>query len=291
MFADIELKHSDDSTTPVIEEEYRLLTELVYENNLPTPLKPFCPLKDRKTGKSSDKALFRCSEAIITRGKTQVPIRFRIEEVTFHHSGHDGFRLKISLANSQSVVIHPATSSGFIIVLSKPKPNLGKASDDEVEIPMPVLIKAFSRNDRCLCCGQEIKNGFLLEELHTDSCYFAKKVLPVALEHCVYDGVLRNVESSLHKSPAVKRESSCVSLPLSKKVKQQKIVHVSPLPRMLDEKYESNLLQDPEVHTLEDDSECIYDKNTRKSLSISETDGIGSNDQENFREIAASLLI
>ena len=297
----------------------------MYEDGSPTPPNPICPLKDRKTGKPSSKALFRCSEPIITPGNARISIKFRIEEVTFHHSGHDGFRLKFSLLEGPLfVVVHPVTSSEIIVVLSKPKGSCAKALDDQVKIPLQVLMKGYAINGKCLCCSQEISEDFFAEKSHADSCVFATKILPYALQYC--DGsVVSNDNSSSSKSLMPKRTSSSKALPLPKKAKQcahgtthdslvcpeatldspteecdpKRMTLDSPTDRFasknklmllftqdFNDDMTSKLLQDPDLHTLASDS-----AETIQSFDVSQTNGIGLNQLLNFGEISSSLLL
>lgn len=259
----VQLKHSNNRV-PLIEDELKLLTELVYEDGSPTPLNPMCPLKDRKSGKTSNKALFRmCSEPILSPGKFCASFSFRIEEVTFHHSGHHGFRLKISLAYSPLLVIHPAVSSDIIVVLSKPKSGLRihdmrrcnaltisctkkrkvseleeKDSKSAFEIPVIILINGYRVDGKCLCCKRDIfMKDFLERELHAESCAFATHIVPAALGYCYeQEGnsdfrhfsepahIFRTSDTPLAKSMTVKKRSTCVSLPTNALEKSKEMI-------------------------------------------------------------------
>ena len=97
-------------------------TELVYEDNSPAPLQPLCPLQDSQ--KKNPTAIFHkmYGEPKVSRVNDPVSFWFRIEEVSFHHSGHKGFRLNVSLTNmKKSFRIHQSPMNEVLVVLSKPK--------------------------------------------------------------------------------------------------------------------------------------------------------------------------
>ena len=100
-----------------------LRTEMVYDDGSSCPLMPLSPLKERRSVKLSSKPLYRrlYPDPTLCPQVTQAQFSFRIEEVSFHHSGHKGFKLKVSTAdNGQN--IHPGILEETIVVLSKPRP-------------------------------------------------------------------------------------------------------------------------------------------------------------------------
>lgn len=58
---------------------------------------------------------------------------FRIEEVSFHHPGHAGFRIKVSAVQDKHITIHPAVLNKLIIVLSKPKYDNESIATEELD--------------------------------------------------------------------------------------------------------------------------------------------------------------
>ena len=98
-------------------------TELVYDDGSSCPLMPLSPLKERRSVKLSSKPLYRRlhPDPTLYPQITQAQFSFRIEEVSFHHSDHKGFKLKVSTVdNCQN--IHPGILEETIVVLSKPRP-------------------------------------------------------------------------------------------------------------------------------------------------------------------------
>lgn len=229
----VHLKDANNNV-PKLVDGLELLTELVYEDGSPTPLKPICPLKDRKSGQISNKPLFRmCAKPRILPGESCASFSFRIEEVTFHHSGHHGFKLKISPADSLPLIIHPATSSEILVVLSKPKSGIRKreihqsdalsatqikkrkvsvsAKEDRqpmYEVPISLLITGYRVNGKCLSCMRNISiEKFLERGEHTGSCAFATLVVPTAL------GYYYKQEGAPFPAVTIRSESPCMSLP------------------------------------------------------------------------------
>lgn len=230
----IHLKDANNNA-PKFVDGLELLAELVYEDGSPTPLKPICPLKDRKSGQISNKPLFRlCTKPRLLPGESCASFSFRIEEVTFHHSGHHGFKLKISPADSLPLIIHPAISSEIIVVLSKPKSGLRNSNMHQqsntlvatqpkkrkvsasvkedgksaFEVPISLLITGYRVNGKCLTCKRKISiEKFLERGEHTRSCSFATLVVPTAL------GYYYKQEGVPFPAIHVKSELPCVSLP------------------------------------------------------------------------------
>jgi hypothetical protein len=121
----------------------KLKTELVYDDDSPAPLRPLCPLRDSQ--KKNPSLIFNriYGEPSIPANESEQggsittdpkKFSFRIEEVTFHHSGHKGFKLFVSLKNEiqqiPSLIIHQSPMDEVIVVLSKPKINLHQAMPD-----------------------------------------------------------------------------------------------------------------------------------------------------------------
>ena len=130
-----------------------LKTELVYDDGDPAPLKPVAPVKKRlSTAKSksskknatastcttaveelSDLPLFRPMEddpVVLEPDSDSKAFSFRIEEVSFHHPGKVGFKLKVSPSTPQMPYIHPGVMDETIIVLSKPKHKKSEESNN-----------------------------------------------------------------------------------------------------------------------------------------------------------------
>ena len=112
-----------------------LKTELIYSDGSNAPLMPNSPLKERRNTKCSKIPLFhplRPSPIFPTEVGSQT-FSFRIEEVSIHHPGQTGFKLKVSIANMDSLStwisddscidfhVHPGILDEIIIVRSKPK--------------------------------------------------------------------------------------------------------------------------------------------------------------------------
>ena len=113
-------------TLPLIQ----LKTELVYEDGIPAPIDPLKPLKIKRKkiekGKivRSVKPIFdrvEAGEPALGKGQHTTLFAFLIEEVSYHHHGHEGFKVKVSIEGGQNLVIHPAVMKELIVVLSKPK--------------------------------------------------------------------------------------------------------------------------------------------------------------------------
>eukprot|EP00594_Rhizosolenia_setigera_P020361 CAMPEP_0178979246 /NCGR_PEP_ID=MMETSP0789-20121207/25717_1 /TAXON_ID=3005 /ORGANISM="Rhizosolenia setigera, Strain CCMP 1694" /LENGTH=582 /DNA_ID=CAMNT_0020669293 /DNA_START=186 /DNA_END=1934 /DNA_ORIENTATION=- len=98
----------------------RTYTELIYADGTSTPLMPLSPLRERR----SMKPLFRRlrQEPVLGPDNASAPFSFRIEEVSFHHPGQSGFKIKVSaVTNCPIQNVHPGVLNETIIVLSKPK--------------------------------------------------------------------------------------------------------------------------------------------------------------------------
>jgi len=65
--------------------------------------------------------LKKLNEPELGDGIAVTDLKFLIQQVSFHHHGHDGFKIKVSLESGQDLVIHPAIMKEMIAVLSKPK--------------------------------------------------------------------------------------------------------------------------------------------------------------------------
>eukprot|EP00592_Proboscia_alata_P011196 CAMPEP_0194365776 /NCGR_PEP_ID=MMETSP0174-20130528/13793_1 /TAXON_ID=216777 /ORGANISM="Proboscia alata, Strain PI-D3" /LENGTH=491 /DNA_ID=CAMNT_0039140617 /DNA_START=570 /DNA_END=2045 /DNA_ORIENTATION=- len=119
----IHIKDRDGEIVDSLHNEVPVKTELAYADGSATPFMPLAPLKERRSTKISKNPLYRAlrEDPIIVPGEGSQPFSFRIEEVSFHHSGQDGFKLKVLPADSNIDRIHPAILRENIIVLSKPK--------------------------------------------------------------------------------------------------------------------------------------------------------------------------
>ena len=111
-----------------IEENYpnklAIKAELVYDDGTPAPTMPFAPLRERRSSGHSKNPLFRPlrPEPILGKGRGSQSFSFRIEEVSFHHPGHDGFKLKVSSKDNLTNIL-PGLMEETIVVRSKPKPD------------------------------------------------------------------------------------------------------------------------------------------------------------------------
>lgn len=108
----------------------KLRTELVYEDGIPVPIMPMKPLKitgrrhSSGTVSRSEKPILRnldCKQPYLGKNKNSTLFRFLLEEVTYHHHGHDGYKLKVSVDNSRNILVHPGVMKELLVVLSKPK--------------------------------------------------------------------------------------------------------------------------------------------------------------------------
>jgi len=281
--------------TPKIVDELQLLTELVYEDGSPTPLQPICPLKDRKSGKTSDKPLYRrlCPDPKIKPDKCSATVRFRIEEVTFHHSGHHGFKLKVYPVRSQSLIVHPAVMDEIIVVLSKPKMCRRKSSllgtvntqnkkrkvsvkeeyNPTVEVPINLLLNGYRMNGKCLCCKQGIpKDDFLKKEAHCESCLFYTLIVQNLLgtkgkenketryetrQHSILDMPNTSLPVSLTSNDtSTQVASSSNSLSISGTTEQQLMSNVGIPINQFREYKGCDLNQNPEDINLENHDNC-----------------------------------
>lgn len=104
-----------------------LETQLVYENGIPVPIMPIRPLrvkprkKDEGSIVRSAKPIFIRDDPVLEIGQSSTKLVFDLEEVTYHHHGHDGFKVRVSTKKGQKLVVHPAVMKELIVVLSKPK--------------------------------------------------------------------------------------------------------------------------------------------------------------------------
>ncbi len=112
------------ATKRKLPKKLKLKTELVYEDNSPAPLCPLCPLRDsqKKNPKYIFNKIFGEPSFSSVKNNAKTPFSFRIEEVSFHHSGHKGFKLNVYIENDDSsITIHQSPMEEVIAVLSKPK--------------------------------------------------------------------------------------------------------------------------------------------------------------------------
>ena len=102
----------------------KLKAELVYEDNSPAPLRPLCPLRDsQKRNPTLILNEIRGGPRFSSLNHPMV-FSFRIEEVSFHHSGHTGFKLHVFPEEGfRSFPIHHQPMDEIVVVLSKPKLN------------------------------------------------------------------------------------------------------------------------------------------------------------------------
>mmetsp|Transcript_11935 Transcript_11935/g.22347 ORF Transcript_11935/g.22347 Transcript_11935/m.22347 type:complete len:489 (+) Transcript_11935:749-2215(+) len=121
----------------------KLQTQLVYEDGIPVPIMPMKPLKitgrrhSSGTVSRSEKPILRNldnEEPCLRKNDNSTLFRFHLEEVTYHHHGHDGFKIKVSVGSSRNIVVHPGVMKELIVVLSKPK----RLSSDNVSMQQSI---------------------------------------------------------------------------------------------------------------------------------------------------------
>ena len=135
-----------------------------------------------------------------------------MEEVSFHHSSYNGFKLKVGTSSPNLNNIYPAITKETIVVLSKPKPK--KRTFDEIgikkaqgefftesqnnsiikrrrvtveesnglvaAIPFRSLVESYCCNGECFCCKVKILvTDFLRENSHKSSCEFISQIFPL----------------------------------------------------------------------------------------------------------------
>lgn len=106
-----------------------LHTELVYEDCLPVLIVPFakqskhCHSSTRKNHQPKEKEIFvrMDGEPVIRHGENCTSFNFHLEDVIYHHHGHDGYRVKVSVPQKNNTHVYPGIMSQIIAVLSKPK--------------------------------------------------------------------------------------------------------------------------------------------------------------------------
>eukprot|EP00559_Dactyliosolen_fragilissimus_P000167 CAMPEP_0184874072 /NCGR_PEP_ID=MMETSP0580-20130426/42189_1 /TAXON_ID=1118495 /ORGANISM="Dactyliosolen fragilissimus" /LENGTH=563 /DNA_ID=CAMNT_0027377039 /DNA_START=819 /DNA_END=2510 /DNA_ORIENTATION=- len=227
----------------------KLITELVYDNEMSTPIMPLCPLKERRSSKTSMKPLYRSLESVteILVGRDSTSFTFRIEEVSFHHSGHVGFKLKVSAVGIHQYTVHPGFTKETIIVLSKPRSLQRKSGDFneenlmKMELPSDfissqpstkrrrvtpleeqprklmacfrrcTLVNSFLLNGKCLCCSQDISAGsFFQSSVHKAYCTFANNIIPIILP-CI-DTNRSSFDEYLSTSPTLFMTSTSMNI-------------------------------------------------------------------------------
>ena len=106
----------------------KIMTQLIYKNGFPAPIMPLKPLK-KKAGKMdqsnrSRKLIFvhANGEPVLRQGENSSDFVFLLEEVSYHHGGHDVFRVRVFLKGGfHALTVHPAVSKEVITNLSKQK--------------------------------------------------------------------------------------------------------------------------------------------------------------------------
>lgn len=184
----------------------QLITELVYSDGSPTPFMPLSPLKERKKTCLSNKPLYRPlrPEPVLGPNLALVPFCFRIEEVSFHHTGHTGFKLKVSSSRNSPMMVHPGVLTENIIVLSKPKQDAKSGiscypmtpitsssrnfpalqncfidNESNAFIAIDTLISGLRNKDgHCICCCKKILDDFFETRFHAESCHLVTNLFP-----------------------------------------------------------------------------------------------------------------
>jgi hypothetical protein len=212
------------SPTPV-----PFIVELLYDDCLPAPEYALNFHKLRRTSTPGGKKVKKIEKPVkLFTQLTQSPaiwpyhsnayFKFRIEEVSFHHPGHKGFKLRVSSVHDSETVIHPAVLNDLIIVLSKPKyetglnskedcdsigKNLKKRSfgliesntpksltiprqvsngqtSNEARVNLDVLSECFLKLGVCMCCKLPMRcsKDFYSTMAHEASCHAVTNLLP-----------------------------------------------------------------------------------------------------------------
>jgi hypothetical protein len=126
----IHLLSEDGNISKCTMPKMKLGIKLVYEDGIPVPIMPIKPLKLARQNKDdgivprSDKPILcnlDCKDPELGGTTNSTVFRFFLEEVSYHHHGHDGYKLRVSVQNLQNIVIHPAVMKELIVVLSKPR--------------------------------------------------------------------------------------------------------------------------------------------------------------------------
>jgi hypothetical protein len=137
---DVSLK-KEDGATVLSPNPIPFVAELLYDDFLPAPEFVLSSHKLRRNSTSENKTkkpmkpmkLF----TQLTRNPAILPyenkasVTFRIEEVSFHHPGHTGFKVKVSALHDSQAIIHPAILRDLVVVLSKPKYESGFDKKEE----------------------------------------------------------------------------------------------------------------------------------------------------------------
>jgi len=63
----------------------------------------------------------KSAEPALERGQRTIKFVFDLAEVTYHHHGHDGFKVRVSTKKGHSVMVHPVLMNELVFVLSKPQ--------------------------------------------------------------------------------------------------------------------------------------------------------------------------
>jgi hypothetical protein len=149
--AEVVMLDEDGSTVEHYACKVPLKTALIYSDGIPAPERMVnAKAHSKGKGKGKGKGTFLASSSHDAAKKLQLfndltanhslgpeklsqNLSFRIEEVSFHHAAHAGFKIKVSLANSGQMNVRAAILNETIVVLSKPKTRLdGMARDPTV---------------------------------------------------------------------------------------------------------------------------------------------------------------
>lgn len=112
-----------------VQNDLLLSSELIYEDFLPVPILPFAKKRNqshtssRKNLSLKEKEIFirMKGEPLIRRGEYSTTFNFHLDDVTYHHHGHDGYKIKFSVPQTNRFCVYPGIMSEVIAVLSKPK--------------------------------------------------------------------------------------------------------------------------------------------------------------------------
>jgi hypothetical protein len=112
-----------------VQNDLWLRSELIYEDFLPVPILPFAKkrnqshISSRKKFSWKEKEIFirMRGEPLIRHGEYSTTFNFHLDDVTYHHHGHDGYKIKLSVPQTNKLSVYPGIMSEVIAVLSKPK--------------------------------------------------------------------------------------------------------------------------------------------------------------------------
>ena len=134
LVVDVFMVDEDGTLVTNHKETIPLKTELIYSDGIAAPRHVMSSRKipDKGVkGRSSLGDIAQSNILALYKELTENPILgptrpvqticFRIEEVSFYHSSHSGFKIRVSLVNTAQMIVRPAVLQETLVVLSKPK--------------------------------------------------------------------------------------------------------------------------------------------------------------------------